>query len=214
MFEKNTHMDIEELEVETLDAAGVAEAVEVIVRGMRDNPQHVAAFGEVPEVRQRKLRRLFGAMASSETPGLHRTMLALRGPDGAILGVCGMAPSDQCQPGLGRQLRMVPALLGIGPRCAGRVMKWLGTWSRHDPEERHSHLGPVAVDAHLQGMGIGSRLMREYCARMDAAGEEAYLETDKEINVSFYERFGFEVVAEEEVLGVPNWFMVRHPSKR
>jgi ribosomal protein S18 acetylase RimI-like enzyme len=44
---------------------------------------------------------------------------------------------------------------------------------------------------------------------MEAARDDAYLETDKPENVRFYERFGFEVVGEEEVLGVPNWFMLR-----
>jgi len=100
-------------------------------------------------------------------------------------------------------------VLALGPRSAGRTMKWLGTWSKHDPEKRHWHLGPVAVDVHLQGRGIGSMLMRAFCERMDAAGEDAYLETDKPENVRFYERFGFEVVGEEEVIGVANWFMMR-----
>jgi hypothetical protein len=27
--------------------------------------------------------------------------------------------------------------------------------------------------------------------------------------VLFYERFGFEVISEQDVLGVPNWFMLR-----
>jgi ribosomal protein S18 acetylase RimI-like enzyme len=93
-------------------------------------------------------------------------------------------------------------------------MKWLGTWSKHDLDERHWHLGPIAVDAPLQGRGIGSNLMRAFCARMDASGEVAYLETDKEINVRFYERFGFEVVGEQEVIGVPNWFMLRRAGRR
>jgi ribosomal protein S18 acetylase RimI-like enzyme len=61
-------------------------------------------------------------------------------------------------------------------------------------------------------MGIGSKLMRVFCAQMDAAGEAAYLETDKSINVRFYERFGFEIVGEEQVIGVPNWYMAR-PAK-
>jgi ribosomal protein S18 acetylase RimI-like enzyme len=51
--------------------------------------------------------------------------------------------------------------------------------------------------------------MEAYCVRVDAAGGDAYLETDKPANVRFYERFGFEVVGEQEVLGVPNWFMSR-----
>jgi predicted N-acetyltransferase YhbS len=63
-------------------------------------------------------------------------------------------------------------------------------------------------------MGIGSKLMRVFSARVDAAGEDVYLETDKPTNVPFYERFGFEVVSEQEVLGVPNWFMLRRAEKR
>ena len=69
----------------------------------------------------------------------------------------------------------------------------------------------VAVDAGLQGLGIGSRLLERYCAQVDAAGEAAYLETDKPINVRFYERFGFEVIGEQDVLGTRNWFMRRAP---
>ena len=70
------------------------------------------------------------------------------------------------------------------------------------------------MDAHLQGKGVGSLLMRVFCVRMDAAGEDAYLETDKPENVRFYERFGFEVVGEGEVLGVTNWFMLRRAEGR
>ena len=43
------------------------------------------------------------------------------------------------------------------------------------------------------------------------AGDVAYLETDKPENVSFYQRFGFEVTEEAQVLGIPNWFMLRRP---
>jgi hypothetical protein len=43
------------------------------------------------------------------------------------------------------------------------------------------------------------------CAALDLG----LVETDKQVNVPFYERFGFEVVAQAPVLGVPNWFMAR-----
>jgi ribosomal protein S18 acetylase RimI-like enzyme len=205
---------MEGLEIADLDATEMKAAIGVIVRGMRENPDIVTALGEDPTIRERRLRRLFGAMATAEVPGRDRDWLAARGPDGSILGVCGMMPPGRCQPGLGRQLRLAPSLLALGPRSAGHTMKWLGSWGKRDPKERHWHLGPVAVDAHLQGMGIGTKLMRVFSARMDAAGEDAYLETDKPINVRFYERFGFEVVGEQEVLGVPNWFMLRRADKR
>jgi predicted N-acetyltransferase YhbS len=85
-------------------------------------------------------------------------------------------------------------------------------WAKRDPDEPHVHLGPVAVDVHLQGQGIGSLMMEQHCRQLDAAGEVGYLETDKLENVRFYERFGFEVVGEAPVIDVPNWFM-RRPSR-
>ena len=202
-----------DLQIRALDAADIAEAVEVIVRGMRDNPNVVAALGQDPGGRQTRLLRLFAAMAAAEVPGRDRDMLAARGPEGSILGVCGMMPPGRCQPGLGRQLRLLPALLALGPRSAGPTMSWLGAWSKHDPDEHHWHLGPVAVDVHLQGMGVGSLLMRSFCQGMDETAEDSCLETDKEINVRFYEKFGFEVTGEDEVLGVRNWYMFRPARK-
>ena len=199
---------VEGFEVGALDASEVGEALGVLARGMRDNPVHVAAFGGDPARREKDLQRLFGAAFA--VMGLHEHMLVARAGDGRIVGVCGMMPPGDCRPGSGRQLRMLPGLLRIGPRAAGRTMRWMGAWAKRDPDGRHWHLGPVAVDAHLQGAGIGSKLMRVFCARMDAAGEDAYLETDKPENVGFYERFGFEVLGEAEVLGLPNWFMLRN----
>ncbi len=57
-------------------------------------------------------------------------------------------------------------------------------------------------------------MMQVFCAQMDAAREDAYLETDKPENVRFYERFGFEVVGEQEVLGVTNYFMLRKVDRK
>jgi hypothetical protein len=44
---------------------------------------------------------------------------------------------------------------------------------------------------------------------MDGRGATSYLETDKAINVRFYQKFGFQIVAQEQVLGTTNWFMKR-----
>ena len=201
-----------DLKIGAVDESEVGQALGVLERGMRDNPTHVAVFGDAPELRSSRLRRVFGA--GMEGLNLHRHLLVARGSDGSIVGVCGAMPPGECRPGLGKQLRLAPHMLSLGPRSAVRAARWMGAWRKQDPEERHWHLGPVAVDAHLQGMGIGSKLMRVFSAGMDAAGEVAYLETDKLENVRFYERFGFETIGEEEVLGTPNWFMLRRPQKR
>ena len=201
---------LDQLEIGAIGAADTEDVLDVVSRGMRDNPVNVAAFGEDPEIRRRRFRKLVATMFS--VSDLSNVLVARR-EDGVVVGVCGMLPPGNCQPGLGQQLRMLPTLLSLGPRVAGRVMRWVGAWQRHDPKERHWHLGPLAVDAHLQGEGVGSRMMQVFCARMDAAGEDAHLETDKPINVRFYERFGFEAVGEQEVLGTPNWFMIRRARK-
>jgi predicted N-acetyltransferase YhbS len=84
-----------------------------------------------------------------------------------------------------------------------------GNVGKHDLAEPHWHLGPVGVEPTLQGQGIGTALMEEYCARLDNLAAVGYLETDKAQNVAFYEKFGFRTIAEAPVLGTPNWFMRR-----
>ncbi len=199
-----------EVVVDDLQRHEYGEAVELLALGMRDSPIHVAAFGDDPQTRVDSLRRLF--------QGLFRTSKSLRPfcarSGGRIIGVAGVAPPATCKPGALQQFRMLPSMIVLGPARARKVVEWVGTWADHHPERPHSHLGPVAVQLDLQGRGIGSKLMSEYASRLDAAGEDAYLETDKPENVRLYERFGFETISEGPVLGVPNWFMWREWASR
>lgn len=192
------------IDVRDLRRDELPEAVDVIARGMRDNPLHVAAYGTDPQRRLRCHRRLVGALFDVVTTLQHRC--ATR--DGVLVGVAALAPVGTCQPTPGQRLVLLPRLAPMGAAVV-RVLAWNAHWGRRDVAEPHIHLGPVAVDAHLQGLGIGSAMMRDHCARLDREGRVGYLETDKQENVGFYERFGFEVVRREPVLGVPNWFMRR-----
>ncbi len=199
---------LDELEIGAIEAAEIDEAARLLSRGMRDNPIHVAAFGEDPARRTQSLYRLFSGLLA----GL--PMLAARRADGTIVGVLGMSCPGSHRPPAPQQLRLLICLASNSPRATIRTLRWVGAWARREPSGRHWRLGPVAVDEGLQRMGVGSRLMEVYCAQVDASGEDAYLETDKPGNVRFYERFGFELVGEQEVLGVPNWFMTRRPQRR
>jgi ribosomal protein S18 acetylase RimI-like enzyme len=195
------------LEIGASDPSEIGAVLGLISRSMRDNPTHVAALGEDPERRQKRVHRIFSKVLP--VMGHFDHLLVARHPDNTVLGVLGMAAPGRCQPNAKQRMQLTLGLLPLGPYALSRSLRWVGTWEKHDPEERHWHLGPVAVDAHLQGMGIGSKLMRVFCAQMDAAEETAYLETDKPENVRSYERFGFEIVGEEQVIGVPNWYMAR-----
>jgi len=193
------------VEVRDLQPSEYSAAVELLARGFRDNPIPIAVFGDDPESRRRRLETVFGVLfrlASAQTP-----LVALDGE--IIVGVTGVAPPRTCQPTKRQLVTAVPSLLSCGPRPFVRTIRWLAAWGALDPDEAHSHLGPLAVDAHLRGQGIGSQILDEYCRRIDDANLVGYLETETEDNVRLYTRFGFTVIAERKVLGVPNWFMRR-----
>lgn len=195
--------------VRLLGPGELGTAVGVLARGMRDNPLHLAAYGRDERLRRaRHTRLLTGRLGVAPA-------LALTGAfsDDVLVGVSGAAPSGTCRLTTAQRLRIVPTVARLGPAAAARVLVWTRTWSRHDPAAPHVHLGPVAVDAHLQGRGIGTALLVHHCRQLDAEGHVGYLETDKPENASFYSRFGYAVVGEETVLGTPNWFMVRAPSR-
>ena len=82
-------------------------------------------------------------------------------------------------------------------------------WAMHDPAEPHWHLGPIGVLPAHQGSGIGSLLMERFCREVDACRAAAYLETDMDKNVRFYEKFGFKIINESEIFGVKNRYMLR-----
>ena len=90
-----------------------------------------------------------------------------------------------------------------------RKSVWFKEWAKHDPVEQHWHLGPIGVLPTHQGLGIGSMLMERFCKEVDACMAKAYLETDLDKNVRFYEKFGFKVVSESEIFGVKNRYMLR-----
>lgn len=90
-----------------------------------------------------------------------------------------------------------------------RKSVWFKEWEKHDPVEQHWHLGPIGVLPMHQGLGIGSILMERFCKEVDACMAKAYLETDLDKNVRFYEKFGFKVVYESEIFGVKNRYMLR-----
>ena len=184
-----------------------ANAVRVIARGMNDNPIHVAAYGGDAAHRTRVHGRVIGTLFEV-SPSLH-LIGAVR--DGSLVAVAGAAPPGTCQPTVGARFRLLGTLASFGPVTSARVVRWNTCWARHDPDEPHVHLGPVAVDEGLRGQGLGTLLLREHVNRLDAVGVDGYLETDRPEAVPFYQRFGYAVTHRVEILGVPCWFM-RRPS--
>lgn len=202
---------MEPVEVRELGAGHLADAANVIGRGMRDNPLHVRAFGGDDDRRETVLARFFLPVL-----GQYLVKGAVLGAfdQGRLVGVCGMVQPGRCQPTIGEKLRLLPSVIRVAPRSLIPILSWTREWARRDPGRAHWHLGPVAVDRDRQGRGIGTAMLAEFRRRVDAQGAVAYLETDKATNVTFYERHGFETSGQTSVIGVPNWFMIRTGSAR
>lgn len=195
------------LSVRELTEADLPAAVGIVARGMRDNPLHIAALGS--DATQR-VKRLTGMFSVALPLVLSKGILLGAFDEATLVGIAGMLAPGQCQPTAIEKLTLAPRIIpGVGFDAAAKVRNWLDQWARYDLQQPHWHLGPVSVDSHLQGTGIGTRLMNEYCARVDATHANGYLETDKVSNVTFYEKFGFETIASAAVLETPNWFMKR-----
>lgn len=83
---------------------------------------------------------------------------------------------------------------------------------RRHPHEPHWYLVLLATDPSVQGRGIGSALLAPGLEACDRDGLPAYLETQKESNVSWYARAGFVVSDEVRLPGTPPiWCLRREP---
>jgi GNAT superfamily N-acetyltransferase len=182
------------------------DAIAVAARALADGPLTVAVVGDDLELNFRYLRRFFRLqyrLAPHQRPLVARL-------DGRVVASTNDLTDGACHASPLMKLRSLPALLATRPTVAVRAARWFADWERRDPQQRpHAHFGPFGVLPELQGRRIGSLVLTEYTRRLDAAGEASYLETEKPENVALYSRFGFEVIEEAEVLGVPNWFMWR-----
>ena len=194
-------------EIEREALRGFAEAGTLLARGLQDNPMTKAVFRCEAEKRFAINARIYGSLLKVRVEPFFYAHL-----DGRMIGVVAASRPNQCRPGFVGRLRMIPAVARVYPRHVRRFVEWTSALTKQEPREPHWHLGPVAVDASWRGKGVGSALMRAFIEKVEQRGDYAYLETDKPENVGFYQRFGFEVMSESEILGTRNWFMDRRPS--
>ena len=113
------------------------------------------------------------------------------------------------------ELRLAPMILAAtGLARVGRLLAVQGALeSRHPKRPPHAYLWFLGVRREAQGHGIGTRLLRAACERLDAERMAAYLETQTERNIALYRRHGFEVTSEFRARrdSPPMWTMWRDP---
>jgi ribosomal protein S18 acetylase RimI-like enzyme len=108
----------------------------------------------------------------------------------------------------------------LGPAALLRLARYYATKKELRAarvERDHWYLFLLAVDPRRHGRSIGRRLIEHGLARVDRESQSCYLETSREENLAYFERFGFEVNGERVVTepggaGPRVWGMVRRPD--
>jgi ribosomal protein S18 acetylase RimI-like enzyme len=114
--------------------------------------------------------------------------------------------------GLLRDVRSVPRL-GARTLRSVRLQSALQR-AHHRVSEPHWYLSLLGADPSFQRRGAGTALLEPVLERCDADHTVAYLETQKEENLAWYHRSGFEVDDEIRARGCPPmWAMRREPTK-
>ncbi len=107
------------------------------------------------------------------------------------------------------------SLLPEGIDSFGRATRWEELISKHHPREPHWYLQTLAVAPSAQRRGAGTALIAPGLARADAEGVGTYLETQRESNIPYYGRFGFELTGEISLEDSPPlWLMWRAPGAK
>jgi GNAT superfamily N-acetyltransferase len=178
----------------------------VLARAFADDPVMTWLFGDRPTPRLRRLRRYFASEARR-----HRR-------DGRVLvSDAGEGAAFWDPPGRWRLswrdiVRTAPVMLtAVGPRLP-RAIGALDLIERAHPREHHWYLAVLGTDPPHQGKGIGAALVDPVLAGCDREGLGAYLESSKEQNIPYYQRFGFAVTGQIDLPGGPPvWPMWRDP---
>jgi ribosomal protein S18 acetylase RimI-like enzyme len=123
--------------------------------------------------------------------------------DGAAAAVW-LPPPGRWQLPLFQRLRLLPALVRfLGLRTASVLGGLERMEARHPHDRSHWYLFILGTEPAAQGQGMGSALLAQVLARVDADGLPTYLESSSERNLALYGRHGFEVTSEVAIPGGP-----------
>ena len=99
---------------------------------------------------------------------------------------------------------------GVGIGGASRGARIDALTAKHHPAEPHWYLEVLSIAPEHQRRGHGSALLAPVLDRCDAGGVPAYLETNREPNLPYYRRFGFELTERIALSDSPPlWLMWR-----
>jgi GNAT superfamily N-acetyltransferase len=196
-----------------LSGSRLTAAVDVAVRAFGDDDPFFEYLFPDQQHRHRSVAVLHRTVLDRVGDfGLTRTALV----DDAVAGVALWVPPGKWPYPPMLQLRQLfTAVRAFMPDVSGlaRAGRILRAAELAHPKRPQWYLQLLMVDPVHQRQGIGARLQAEALEQCDRDGLPAWLETQKEANLAYYARFGFEVAHEHRP--VPEapamWSLSRDP---
>jgi ribosomal protein S18 acetylase RimI-like enzyme len=149
--------------------------------------------------------------------GRYGRTVIVRDDAGRIVGIAVWLSTGGFPLSIGVQIAQMPSSLrALYPRP--HSLKLGGVYLREllavHPKEPHWYLMLLAVEPTMQRSGVGSMLIEDGLARIDAEHVAAYLETQKLDNQAYYRQFGFELRETLQPMpGGPPYYTMWRPAR-
>ena len=200
------------LDTAPLSRREIDDAALVAVRGFFTDPFFVY-MSPKGKLRNRGLFYFFRTMLRHLGP--NGKIVTVRNAGNHIVGVAAwIAPGGYPQP-IATQLAAIPGsfrALYRRPKALLDGNRYLTEVARAHPKEQHWYLYLLVTDPEMQHRGVGRMLLEERLSIIDCDHVGSYLETQKEDNLAYYRRFGFELVNSlSPVAGGPTIFTLWRP---
>jgi ribosomal protein S18 acetylase RimI-like enzyme len=182
-------------------------------RAFVDEPVSVAVYPNFSPIR--RTRALTFDFAAELSVCIRRGYPIQLEQGGKIQAVAAIYPPDTYPlPAWKGWLLLIRSFMGNGFYDFRRWMRWLDEVEKGHPTSPHYYVAFVGVDPAFQGRALGSALLSHITHRADVEQVGCYLESANSRTIPFYQRLGFEILAEKVIVGLPAWFMWRPPVRK
>jgi ribosomal protein S18 acetylase RimI-like enzyme len=202
--------DMKNVTVRPMTRRDAPEVAAVVARAFEDDPLFEWLLPDA-STRLAKSTAMYGALF----PRMFGIKFYEFSTTADLAGVAIWAGPEKWEPPTMAMLGAMPKLLrNVGLGAATKLMSAMSLIKKHHPKEPHWYLSGLATDPPHQRTGVGTALITPKLEVCDREHLPAYLETQKAINVPYYERFGFRVTEEIDLpKGGPHlWLMWRDPQ--